>query len=319
MTQAERVLAHLRAIAPQGAGSRELLDVLGLRWHASVYRATRKLLAQGAVRGERRGRAWVFFALPGQDAAPPQDVPAVAAEATKEEAITVLPAAPARPAVFQPQECLTWRLNRSARSWQARYIVPLLAQPEGRAWFVRRLGSTCPPEAAATGEVWHFTYPLRDLFLADLASVRGQREAEEGFIAYYNDLFGLPADCGIAEVWRKTPGGPLRCPTEGKDGGWSDRILEAKLHDRRLRRRARNARRLMEAEADVLLITERYLVLVLCLLGEPLTERRFKEQRRLAGALEYRLRRQHYLAAVVEAPEQLGAASMPYLHWTDLV
>ena len=44
---------------------------------------------------------------------------------------------------FQPAPDFTYEINRAERTQQARLLVPLLADPRGRAWFLEGLQIPC--------------------------------------------------------------------------------------------------------------------------------------------------------------------------------
>lgn len=89
---------------------------------------------------------------------------------------------------FQPVSTFCWKINRAERSHQVHLLAPLLAQPEGRVWFLDGLRCPCTPEEARGAEVYHLCFPLRDIFTADYYQCRGNAELEDQFIAYYNRL-----------------------------------------------------------------------------------------------------------------------------------
>jgi hypothetical protein len=122
---------------------------------------------------------------------------------------------------FQPVSTFDFGINRSERSHQVRWLAPLLARPEGRAWFLEQLDCPCSPEEAWTARVFHLCFPLRDIFTADYYQCRGNPELEYQFIAYYNDLFGLPEDFGVHEVWLTAP--PQR--DSPPSGWWARRLV----------------------------------------------------------------------------------------------
>ena len=194
--------------------------------------------------------------------------------------------------VFEPVDTFSWEINRSERTRQARWLVPLLELPQGRAWFLERLECPCSPQEAAAAEVFHFCFPLRDVFTSDYYQCRRKRPLEDQFIPYSNRLFGLPDDFGIEEVWHTGPDGAIRHPAAGGRAGWYEDFLRRKIPDEKLYALARNMRRMLGTEADVLLITDSHLAVVECkflssflrdeherqlMMGETLAERLGKE------------------------------------------
>ncbi|NLG51307.1 MAG: hypothetical protein GX552_14460 [Chloroflexi bacterium] len=286
MTVQERIYQHLQNIAPRAVSNREIGHDLQIPWPGTVYNATRTLLNRGLIVGERRGREWVFSALPS----PP----------------------------FRPVESFGWNTSADARSFQVHWLAPVLATPQGRAWFLERLRCPTSTQAAHDGQVSHFCHPLHNLFQQDLAACQGDRQQEDRLIAYYNDLFGLPADCGIEQVWRSPRKGRLRLPYQRGAWGWTDKLLRKHIAVDRYRRRARRVGALMRAEVDALLLTEYHVVLVTCLHAQTLSEQSHALQRRLAGVLEHRMGRMFHLGAVVDHRDQLGIVHLPYILWEDV-
>ncbi len=70
LTARERVLNHLRLIAPDGATNADILRATGIKHHPAVYQITQQLVAQGLVRSERPGNEWTFFAIEGSTMRP---------------------------------------------------------------------------------------------------------------------------------------------------------------------------------------------------------------------------------------------------------
>ena len=288
MKYEERIQAYLRSIAPDGATNGEIARQLNIRWHASVYRATQCLMDKGSLRGEREGREWTFFA-----------------EEIKQ-------------AQFQPVEAYSLEINRAKRSWQTRWLVPLLERPEGRAWFLDRLRCPCSPAEARAADVSHFCLPLRDLFEEDYLRCRGHQENEERFVAYFNDLFGLPEDCGIMQVWRTARKGRMRLPVAAGKAGWSDKLLSKQIAHTRFRRRARHARTLLQTECDVMLLMDDHVLLAMCVHRGSLPHKEYALYRRLAGSLELRLGKSFRLGAVVDEAKQLGALEVARVCWREI-
>ena len=61
MTNQERILEYLLSIAPEGATNSQIREATGIRSHQQVYLLTQELMHAGLIRGERRGREWVFW------------------------------------------------------------------------------------------------------------------------------------------------------------------------------------------------------------------------------------------------------------------
>ena len=62
MTNKERILDYLWSISPELATNSQIRDGTGIRSHQQVYLLTRDLVYAGLIRGEQRGREWVFWA-----------------------------------------------------------------------------------------------------------------------------------------------------------------------------------------------------------------------------------------------------------------
>jgi len=61
-TNKERVLDYLWSIAPDYATNGKIREATGIRSHQQVYLLTQELMHAGRIRGEQRGREWVFRA-----------------------------------------------------------------------------------------------------------------------------------------------------------------------------------------------------------------------------------------------------------------
>lgn len=67
-TNKERILDYLWSIAPKGATNSQIRDGTGISSHQQAYLLTRELMYTGLIRGEQRGREWVFWADESVDA-----------------------------------------------------------------------------------------------------------------------------------------------------------------------------------------------------------------------------------------------------------
>jgi hypothetical protein len=286
----QRIYEYLRATAPAQVTNAELALRLGIPWHANAYRATRKLRQQGLIQAERRGRQWLFYCA--------------------EEGRRVKS--------FEPIAPDTLRYREGSRACQARWLVPLLATSEGRTWFLEAL--RCPVEATEgrKARVCHFHRPLRDIIAQDLERCNELSEESDGFIVFYNELFGLPDDCGIGRVWKSRRTGRLRLPGLGGKDGWNAALRRKHIGDKRLRRRAAEVHRLAAARVDAMLMTTSHIVLVLCSHGRSLKTEELAEQRMLGGLLERRLGKQYYLACVVDDVQQLGTMEICCVTWDQI-
>ncbi|MHB1354440.1 MAG: hypothetical protein ACYCZF_00530 [Anaerolineae bacterium] len=298
MAYGTRILEALQTNMLAGATTSELCVLLGNASRSSIYHAARDLMLQGLVRGERNGHVWRYFAT---------HAPSPVTET-------------ARPDAFTPLAEYTWDLVRSTRSWQTRYLVPLLESPADRAWFLRKLASPCSREEGEQAEVLHHTQPLRDLLYADGQKARGVRALEDSYITYYNDLLGLPAKFGTEHVWRSGDEHRLRLPSEPGRAGWSDNYLQAQVSSKRVLRKAIRKVELLKLQVDLALITPRHIMLVqVC---RPETKASLKEYEALRGyatVLEHRLKRGCSVAFVIERAELLPANDLLFVQWSDIL
>jgi hypothetical protein len=222
--------------------------------------------------------------------------------------------------IFQPVSEFNFDVNRSERSHQVRWLAPLLAQPDGRAWFLDRLACPCSPEEAQKASVFHLCFPLRDVFTADYYQCRGDTDLEDQFIAYYNCLFDLPEGFGVQEVWHTAPNDEIRHPAAGGRAGWHEDFLEERISDDVLRSCARDVRRMLRTEADVLLLTDSYVILVECKYeGTPSTEQ-YERHQMMGQTLARRLEKAFYFGMVVEGRRDPRFAQIeaPYVRWAEL-
>jgi hypothetical protein len=61
-TNKERILDYLWSISPEMATNSQIREGAGISSHQQVYLLTRDLMYAGLIRGEQRGREWVFWA-----------------------------------------------------------------------------------------------------------------------------------------------------------------------------------------------------------------------------------------------------------------
>ena len=298
MAYGVRILEILRSSLLNGASTAELCAQLANASRSSVYHATRELMLQGLVRGERNGHAWRFYAVSSPSADNAQE---------GGESLT-------------PISEYTWDLVRSARGWQSRYLVPLLEYPTDRAWFLSKLASPCSRDEGEQANVLHCTQPLRDLLYADGQRMRGMRSLEDDYIIYYNEILGLPAKFGLEHIWRSGAEQRLRLPGESGRVGWSERYLKAHVSSKRLFHKALRQVELVKLQVDLALITPRHIMLVqVC---RPETKASLKEYellRRYAATLERRLKRGCSVGFVIGRAELLPANDLVHLQWTDIL
>jgi hypothetical protein len=221
---------------------------------------------------------------------------------------------------FRPISTFSWEINRAERSHQVNWLAPLLDHPEGRVWFLEQLECPCTPEQARIADVFHLCFPLRDIFTEDYHRCRVKPDLERQFIAYYNRLFGLPEDFGVQEVWLTAPGGGLRHPAAGGQAGWHENFLRERVPDDDLCTCARNVRRMLGTEADVLILTASHVTLVECKFkGKPSTGQ-YRRQQMMGKTLASRLGKEFYFGMVVEEARdpRFVRLHVPYALWSDI-
>ena len=298
MAYGVRILEILQTSALTGASTAELCVQLANASRSSIYHATRELMLQGLVRGERSGHAWRFYA-------------------------TISPstvAAPEGVESFSPLTVYNWDLVRSTRGWQSRYLGPLLEYPADRAWFLHKLASPCSREEGEQADVLHYAQPLRDLLYADGQRVHGMRALEDDYISYYNDLLGLPAKFGLEHIWRSGTEQRLRLPTESGRAGWSDRYLKTHVSSKRQLRKALRQAELVKLQVDLALITPRHIMLVqVCRPEAKASLKEYELLRRYAATLERRLKRGCSVGFVIDRAELLPANDLVHLQWADIL
>lgn len=221
---------------------------------------------------------------------------------------------------FEPLNEFSFEINRSERSHQARYLVPVLREPDGRAWLLEELDCPCSAEEARAAEVFHLCFPLRDIFTADYKNCRGNSELEGQFIAYYNRLFGLPENFGIQSVWRNAPNNALRHPVAGGRAGWYKAFLRERVSDETLYARARNLCRMLRTDSDVLLLTSCAVILVECKYKGTVSTEQYERHQLMGRTLARRLGKHFYFGMLVSGSRDPRFARMrlPYVKWSDV-
>jgi hypothetical protein len=61
-THRERILDYLWSISPDYATNRQIREATGIGSHQQVYLLTQELMYSHLIRGEQRGRGWIFWA-----------------------------------------------------------------------------------------------------------------------------------------------------------------------------------------------------------------------------------------------------------------
>ena len=224
------------------------------------------------------------------------------------------------PEAFQPVSTFSWEINRAERCLQVRLLVPLLNWSQGRVWFLKRLGCPCTPDEARGAQIFHLCFPLRDIFTSDYYQCRGKADLEDQLIVYYNRLFGLPEDFGVSEIWRTAPGGEIRHPAAGGRAGWYDDFLRERVLDQKRYTETRNIRRILGTEADVLLLTDRHIVLVECKYKGEVSAEQYERQQMMGSTLAHRLGMDFHFGMVVEDTRDARFAriQIPHVLWSDI-
>jgi len=222
---------------------------------------------------------------------------------------------------FQPVTTFCWAINRAERSQQVRWLAPLLDQPEGCAWFLERLECPCTRDEARAADVFHLCFPLRDIFTADYYQCRSTPHLEDKFIDYYNRLFDLPEGFGVNAVWRTAPGGEIRHPGGGGRAGWYNDFLRERISDKELYKCARDVRRMLGTEADVLLLTDRHVILVECKYKSELSSEQYERHQMMGKTLARRLGKAFHFGLVVEDARDSSYTqiSVPYVCWSEII
>jgi len=221
---------------------------------------------------------------------------------------------------FQPVDRFSWEVNRAERTQQVRLLVPLLNRAEGCGWLLERLSCPCTRDEAQAAEVFHLCFPLRDIFTKDYYECRGTPQLEDRFIAYYNDLFGLPEGFGVKEVWRTAPGGEIRHPAAGGRKGWYEDFLKERVPDRKLLAQARDMRQMLGTEADLYIQTARHAMIVECKYRSQFSMEQHERQKRTGQTLARRLRKVFHFGMVCEDDRDSGFAKIkePYVTWSEI-
>jgi hypothetical protein len=174
-----------------------------------------------------------------------------------------------------------------------------------------------PHEEIVEAQVFHFCFPLRDIFTMDYSACRGDQDLEDQFVAYYSELFCLPL---MPSIWRTEPDGPIRHPAAGGRVGWHDAYLKERIECQDLYRRARDVRRILDTEADAMILTKNHGVLVECKYRtEPSLEQHERHvlMNRVLGS---RLQKDLRMCLVVENDRdpRFAKVALPYILWRDI-
>lgn len=225
---------------------------------------------------------------------------------------------PSKP--FQPVASFDFDVNRAERTQQVRFLVPLLATPAGRAWFLQRLDCPLTADEAERSQSFHLCFPLGDLFTADYYSCRKDPGLAEQFILYYNVLFGLPSGFGRENVWLTAPGKELRHPAARGQSGWHKAFLEQRVADTELYDMARRLVELLRTEADVVIFTDRHVVLVECKYRSRLLPEQYGRQQEMGAVLAKRLNRCFHFGLVVGGKQDVAHAKIqaPCVTWSEI-
>jgi len=223
---------------------------------------------------------------------------------------------------FKPVEEFNFAINRAERTVQARWLVPLLRLTEGRHWLLHELGVKTSHENAEATHVYHLCFPLRDVFTNDYWQCRKtkNKKLEEQFIAFYNRLFGLPDNFGVEEIWLTAPSGEIRHPGAPGRAGWFDDFLRERIPIKELYDKARNARRMLGTEADVLLLTPEHIVLIECKYKSPLRMEQYHRHIMMGRTLSKRLNKEFAFGLIVEEERDPEHAKIeaPFVLWSSI-
>jgi hypothetical protein len=221
--------------------------------------------------------------------------------------------------LFQPASTFSWKINRAERAQQVRFLVPLLADPEGRVWFLERLDCPCTADEVRAARPFHFIFPLRDLFTADYYACRGDAEREAEFIAHYNQLFGLSNDFGADTVWRTRPGDPIRHPAAPGRKGWHRAFLAEHVSPAEVKRLLA-IRQWLNTEADAMLLLPRHVMTIECKYQSSLRREQYNRQMEMGRLLSKRLGKDFFFGLVVESPRDLKRARIqePHVTWDEI-
>jgi len=160
--------------------------------------------------------------------------------------------------------------------------------------------------------------PLLVLLQQDYAACGGAVAAQGRLAENYNALFGLADDCGIRKVWRADRPAEMRLPVSIKKRGWPGKLLRKHIANKRYLKRALAAPRLVRTRVDAILFAGSHVILVRCTDRDAITRRQYRRLQALGGALERRLHRQYFVAAVVAEPEQLAVLDMAHVRWSEV-
>ncbi|MCE5258338.1 MAG: helix-turn-helix domain-containing protein [Chloroflexi bacterium] len=300
MTHGPSILQVLDAAAPSSLSTSELCARTGIASRSSVYHATRELMLQGLVRGERAGHSWRFYA-------------------TRVEQREAAAANPEPVGGFIALPDYGREQMRSDAGWQALYLSPLLTFPQERTWLMHKLASPCTRLECENAVVLQYVQPLRDLLYADARQARGEHNREDAFIRYYNGLLGLPEDFGIEHTWRSGSEARLRLPGESGRAGWPARHLQATVSSRKLLRKAEGVVDLVKQDIDLVVYTPRHILLVQVYQpGAKVALKTFERLRHYAAVLERRLQRGVGFGFIVERVEFLPTGDLLHISWEDI-
>jgi hypothetical protein len=190
----------------------------------------------------------------------------------------------------------------------------------GKFWLLSSLGVAVSKQDAAASQVFHLSFPLKDIFTFDYYYCRGKRDLEDQFIAYYNDIFSLPVGFGIERIWRTAPGQDIRHPGAPGRAGWFEAFLQERISDRELYNKARNIRRMLGTEADVLLLTPEHVLLIECKYLSSLLTEQYDRHIMMGRTLSKRLNKKFVFGLIVEEERDPENAKIkaPFVLWSSI-
>lgn len=220
-------------------------------------------------------------------------------------------------ATFQPTPEFTMDVNRAERSWQVRWLAPLLARADGLQWFLQRIGLTVSmAEAeASVDDVYHLCFPLRDMLARELQHCRGTSALEDQLIAYYDQLvddglaryherFGRAQTAVPRHAWRQSPGETISHPVAPRRG---EAAAPAGLLPV-----------LFRTESDVLILTPGHVVIVECKLETGLDAEQHERQQMVGHILAERFGRRFHFGLVTREERARPQIDVPFVRWQDI-
>lgn len=175
-THRERILDYLWAIAPDHATNSQIREATGIGSHQQVFLLTRELMYSHLIRGEQRGREWVFWA----DESPAAQL-----------------ASPGRPAAGEAAALIRGQLSPAAfedlaRAAMGRHLGVSLAR--GQVPGVPKEWDMVSADGQVVGDAKYFTLvggqrlpPAKFSIIAEHVWLLDKTEAPTRFLVFGND------------------------------------------------------------------------------------------------------------------------------------